>query len=135
MNVMIMKGTTQMSKHVDPDNSDRGNRSSGDPIFLLTKIQRQLLHLEKKVDSLINMLQEKGSGGNLSARKPHRKNVLLKTSQTSGRSGTHGNEKGKEKSGNNGSDQVFYSKFSKTTRLPGQGLRSKPLHHKSKKRK
>ena len=123
-----------MSKHVDPDNSDRGNRSGGDPIFLLTKIHRQLLYLEKKVDRLINMLQEKGSGGNLSAGKLHQKNVLLKTSRTSGRSGIHGNEKGKEKSGNNGSDQVFYSKFNKTTGRFGQGLRKKPFHRKSPKR-
>ena len=124
-----------MSKRVDPDNSDRGNRSGGDPIFLLTKIQRQLLHLEKKVDSLINMLQEKGSGGNLSADKPYRKHVPLKTSRAPRQSGSHRNERGKKKSGNKGSGQIFYSKFSKTTGRPGQGLRSKPLHHKSKERK
>jgi hypothetical protein len=130
----LKRETNQTSKHVEHDSPGMGNQSGINATSMLIKIQRQLLHLEKKVDSLINML-EKENSGNLSADKPYRKNVLLKTSRAPGRSGSHRKEKGKEKSGDKGPDQAFYSKFIKTNRRPGQGLRNKPFHHKSKKRK
>jgi hypothetical protein len=133
--MILKRETTLMSRHIEHDSPGIGNQSGGDETSMLIKIQRQLLHIEKKVDSLINMLQEKEYRGNLSAGKPYRKNALLKTSRAPGRSGRHRNEKGKEKSGDKGPDQGFYSKFIKTNGHPGQGSGSKPFNHKRQKRK
>ncbi|MBN2319883.1 MAG: hypothetical protein JXR49_12430 [Acidobacteria bacterium] len=124
-----------MSKSIDRGIPALPEQSGEDIVGMLIKMQRQLLFLEKKIDSLMHHLQEKPYRENSSTDRHFARKSYSKPLSISGRPRRHGSEKQREQSEEKGSDQAFYSKFRKTNGRPGAGPRKKPFHHKQKKRK
>jgi len=124
-----------MSKLFERNDSDMPDQSDMDAASQLTKMQRQLLYLERKIDSLIDLLQEKQPRGNSPAGKPFRKRPFSKGPSSSGYVRRHDSKEQREASEERGSDQAFYSKFRKTGGRPGSGPRKRPSYHKQKERK
>ena len=122
-----------MSKPIDHSSYDLPEQSGSDVASLLLKMQRQLVFLEKKIDSLIYQLQE-GQPRGSSSDKPFRKKPFSRTASPAGHSRRYENKEWKEKPGKKDSDQGFYSRFSKTEGNRGSGPRKKPFHHKQKNR-
>jgi hypothetical protein len=109
------------------------NQSDRNPSPLLIKIEQRLFHLERKMDSIISMLQEIQNSGNPQAEKPFKQKSLLRTSPASSRSGSRKIEKRNERSREKKPDQKFYSRFSKQSETSGP--RKKTFRSKPQKRK
>jgi len=124
-----------MSKSMDRGNSAPAGQPGGDVMSLLLKMQRQLVFLEKKIDSLMHQLQERQYRENSYEDKVFTKKSHSKTKPVSGRLHSRENKKYREKSEEKGPEQAFYSKFRKTNAPLGSGSRKKPFHHKRKVRK
>lgn len=124
-----------MGKPVERDRTSRAEQSEDDVASMLKKMQRQLLFLEKKIDSLTQHLLEKQHQDNSSMDRSFPRRSHSKPS--SGTEHPRGREKKRHKAKSEEKDSVkpFYSKFRKTTGASGSGSRKKPTHGKSQKRK
>lgn len=121
-----------MNKTSDRDIPAPSDQSGGDVAAVLKKIQLQLVYLEKKIDGLVNQLQERQYRENSSVDRPFAKKSHSKTKPVSGRSRSRENKKHGAKPEGKGSDQPFYSRFRKADGRPGSGSRKKS-HHRGEK--
>lgn len=128
------RNSIQMSKYIHRGITSPADRSGDEILSLLLKMQRQLLFLEKKIDSLMHHFQDKKYREN-SSDKPFSKKSSSKPLPISRSTRSSENKKHREKPAENGSDKTFYSRFLKTNGNPGSNSRKKPFHHKTKKRK
>ena len=126
----MKKHTTEINRNNDQRHPDMSNQSDNNASSLLIKIEHRLFHLERKVDSIISMLQEKQNSDNSQAEKPFKKKSLLRISKTSGRSNNRRPEKRNEGSGKNDPGETFYSRFAKPYKRSGPNSRNKPFHRK-----
>ena len=131
----MKENQTDVDRHYDAGHHDRSNQSGGNHASILANIQRQLFHLEKKMDSILGMLQEKQYRGSSPGDKPYRKNPALNASRKSGRFDNPRGGKRDEKSGGKDSGEKFYSRFSRPDGRSGHGSGNKPFRRKPQKRK
>jgi len=119
-----------MSKRPEDKGYDPPNHLDSDAASLLTQIERRLFHLERKVDRLIDMLQDRQNYENFPEDKPYRKNPHLKTSRESEHLSGRRKGKQRERTGDKAPAQPFYSKFRKSNGRSRSDLKTKPFHKK-----
>jgi hypothetical protein len=113
-----------MNGHDDERRSDPSNQSGGNATALLVKIQRQLSHLERKMDNMISLLQERNSRGNSSLERSFHKKPPSRASQVPGRFDSRKFQKRNEKSGEEDAGLKFYSRFTKQNGQSGHRKRT-----------
>ena len=123
---MVKEISDAMNTHDDESHSDSSNQSGGNLTALLVRIQRQLSHLERKMDNMISILQERHPRGNSSVERPYYKKPPSRAFQAPGRFDNRKFQKRDEKSGEDGSDQKFYSRFTKQNGPSGHRKRTFP---------
>lgn len=103
--------STDTQRHRDRKRYQMPDKSGNEVAMLLTKIQQQLYHLERRVDSIIDMLQEKHHAQRSPDEKHFRKKTHPSTTRSSGRLDSAGSGKQKRKYGEKGPRKPFYSRF------------------------
>jgi hypothetical protein len=130
---MVKENSNEMHGHEDAGTPDSSDQPESKVAFLLIKIQHQLSRLERQMESIVSMMQERRYGGSASHDKPFRKKPFVGASRASGRFDSRRIEKRNEKPGEKDADQKFYSRFSKQNGRSGPG--KKPFQRKPQKRR
>lgn len=125
----MKKHPTETNKHSAQGHAEKPTRSDSDAASLLLRIEHRLFHLERKIESIISMMQGKQFAGISAADKPFRKKFQSKRSPASDHPNSRRVEKRSERPGGKDTAKPFYSKFSKS-KHSGFGSGSKPYHRK-----
>jgi hypothetical protein len=109
---------TEMNKFKTHNGSHLSDRPEKDVTFLLTKIQRQLTFLEKKIDSLIDGLQESPRRERFSGDNRLRKKPFPGASNPSRQPRRREKPRQEDRHEEEGAAQPFYARYSKSGRAP-----------------
>ena len=115
-----------MISHDEARHADSSNQSSRNATSLLLTMQTRLSRLERKMDDILGILQERHYRGNPSVERSFHKKPLL-NSRASGRFDNRKFEKRNEKSGEEGMGLKFYSRFTKQNGNSRHGKKTFPL--------
>jgi hypothetical protein len=121
-----MKEESNITPEAVPEESDT------DIVSILKGMQKQLLFLEKKIDSLLSQSKERSSAGNTSPDRPFRKRPFSKPFRSFEHTPRHGKEERERAPRERDAAKGHFYEHRPHEKSPGRGPRNKSFSSKRK---